>query len=177
MNRVFRSIVLLLLTAFCPLAATADQPNEQYKKYVGTWNGTKGIWNGKALTDEQAKQCILTIYPLRELGDLSGGQRGMDLVVPDKVVGFKLASDRDKEKFVYVTEWKQYNWGVDLSAKPSTLLAMKFNGIKAHTFGGVCRLDGDKLTLCVSFGVATFPKQFSSSRDSEVLLLEFKRGK
>src|SRR5262245_42877652 len=139
------SATLLLILSIGVSPSAADEPPAEVKQLVGRWHATSGVWSGKALTADQTRRCVLTFNPLRAQHDLSGGPRGMDLVVPDKLVGFKLATTRDRDELRYVTQWKEYAWQVDASSTPSTLRAMKLNGLKAHGFGGVYRLEADTL--------------------------------
>jgi uncharacterized protein (TIGR03067 family) len=177
MCRTWHCAVVVALVLFTS-SATADEATDEVKRLAGTWQGTGGAWRGQALTPEQARKCVLLVRSPRPSTDLSGGQRGLDLTVPDKVVGFDAGSTTDKKVTRYVTGWKEYGYTLDPSSNPPVLTAFKIIGIKGHGFAGIYRIKGDSLTICINFDrFGPLPKEFKSLKGSETLLLTFKRSK
>lgn len=176
MNPMRNIAFLVALVTFTSSAASAETTDDA-KRLAGTWEGTGGAWRGKALTAEQARQCILLLHPPRPTFGLSGGSRGMDLVVPDKLVGYEIW---EGTRYVtrYVTEWRDYAFTLNPSSKPPVLNAHKQIGIKGHGFAGIYRIEADSLTICINFNrLGALPKEFKSPSGSEVLLLTLKRSK
>jgi hypothetical protein len=177
MSRLCNVAALVALLSFAP-SVVSDEPSKEAQRLAGAWRGTAGVWAGKPLTAEQARQCVLRLHPPRLPTDLSGGPRGLHLVVPDKLVGQKVVSPTGKTETRYLTEWKDYSYSPDPSANPPTLKALKLLGLKAHSIWGIYRVKGDTLTLCINFHHPyTLPKEFRSPNGSGVLLLTFQRGK
>ena len=78
----------------------------------------------------------------------------------------------------YATEWEGYGVSLDASTAPRTLAAFKLLGAKGHGFGGIYRIEGDELTVCLSFDrLGKPPNEFKSPAGSGVLLLKLKRSK
>ncbi len=175
MSRGRGSLTLLSLLIFTA-SAIPDGPADEAKRLAGTWRGVGGTWDGKALTAEQARRCVLTLYAPRAADDLGGGARGLDLLVPDGLVGTAFRTAEGKLETRYVSEWKGYGYSLDPAAKPPTLKAFKLVGIKGQGLGGVYRAEGETLTVCISLNnLVAYPKELKSPRGSEVLLLTLKR--
>jgi uncharacterized protein (TIGR03067 family) len=177
MSRMWICAIPVILVA-CSSSAQADPSTDEARRLAGKWVGTSGVWSGKALTAAQAGQCVLNLYPPRSDVDLSGGPRGMDLVVPDKLVGYDVVTSDGKIEKHYITEWKNYACGLDPKVTPHALAMHKTIGSKGHFFAAIYRTEADTMTLCINvkdFGTA--PKEFKSPNGSEVLLLTFKRSK
>jgi uncharacterized protein (TIGR03067 family) len=176
MKYLFCSAILLALLS-TTRSTIADEPDD-IKRLTGTWRATEATWSGKALTAKQAQHCILVFHPPRSPSDLSGGPRGMDLSVPDKLVGYEIWTTHDKKETRYVTEWEGYGVSLDPSTTPRTLAAFKPIGYKVHGFDGIYRIAGDELSVCFNFDrLGKLPKEFKSPAGSELLLLRLKRSK
>jgi uncharacterized protein (TIGR03067 family) len=177
MKRLPCSAILIILLAITR-PALSDEPADDLKRLTGTWRATEGAWRGQELTAKQAQQCILVFHPSRSPLDLSGGPRGMDLRVPDRLVGYEIWTTNDKKETRFVTEWAGYGVSLDTSATPRTLAAFKLIGAKGHGFGGIYRIEEDELTVCLNFDrLGKPPKEFKSPAGLEILLLRLKRSK
>jgi uncharacterized protein (TIGR03067 family) len=173
-----RSVVILVALFAFPSPAGSQEPPDEAKQLAGKWRAISGAWRGNSLTEDQARQCVLVFHPPRPVADLSGGPRGLDLSVPDKLVDYQIWTTADKLETRYVTEWQEYRYTLDPSASPCVLNAMKFFGAKGHGFAGIYRLEGDTLTVCFNFNrTDKLPKEFRSPKGSEVLVLTLKRTK
>ncbi len=176
---------LFSILSLIPFASSfADDLAKDRAKLEGAWVGVKATWNGKPLTDEQAKQFALTLSPKREAFDLSGGFGvGFRLTVPSKVLDYKRTADTGKEEIIYRETWEGTGWGIDKSKDTDLpiLSASRSIGLKAQTIGGLFRLDGDKLTVCIRLDGGWYAKELRSTADSQTQLLELKhepkRGK
>ena len=164
-------IALLFFTTY----ALSDQPADD-KRLSGKWIATSGSWSGKNLTAEQARACVLTIT----LGDPRAvlRQPKLDLAVPDKLVGYQIWTTSTKLETRYITSWQDFGLTLDRSSTPASFSALKLVGIKAASFAGIYRFDGETLTVCINFNrLVPLPKEFKSPRGSEVMLLKLKRCK
>lgn len=158
--------------------AIADERGDEYARLVGNWRATAGAWAGKPLTGEQARGCTLIFHPARAARDLSGGPRGMDLRVPDKIVSFKVVGKGDAVETLYRTDWIGYNPGLNTTTTPRTITTFKQDGLKGVGFEGIYRIEDNELTVCFNFDRGgKRPRAFESPADSMVLLLTLKPAK
>jgi uncharacterized protein (TIGR03067 family) len=153
------SIGVLLLGLIVPGADAADKEAGQLK---GKWLAVKGTRDGKPLAKEELARFKIM------LGNKGGGTGWQD----------PLGGTSDPFHGHGIT--------FDLSTSPNRLFMIRSIGLKATTYPGIFKLDGDRLIVCWNLepwtspkgpAMRPVPKEFAAPKGSGLVLLEFAKVK
>lgn len=160
MSRLLAGIGVILL---CLNARSSDAPDKGAEQVKGKWLAIEGTRDAKPLAKKD----------LAKFKIILGGNGGR--------------TDW-QDAFMGGSGDRLHNLGIhfDLKTEPKRLYLIRPIGLKATTYPGIFKLDGDRLIVCLNLepwtspdgpAMRPMPKKFAAPKGSGLTLLIFKKSK